>query len=138
MTFSEWGLLIIWMVVIFFMSTDSFSFSKTSKYLIPLLHAVLPFLSLKTIHSIHFLIRKCGHFSEYAILSLLWFRTLQAKDPNWSTRSAVIAFIFSTVYAATDEFHQSFVPSRGPSVIDVGIDSAGAAFSLFCLRLFKT
>jgi len=135
---SEWGLLIIWMLVIFFMSTDSFSFVRTSKYIVPVLHAILPFLSLKTIHLIHILLRKLGHFTEYAVLAWLWFRTLQAGDQNWSTRSALIAFFLSFLYAATDEYHQSFVPSRGPSVIDVGIDSAGAAFSIFCLRIFKS
>lgn len=137
-TYSEWFLLIVWMGIIFFMSTDSFSFPQTSKYVVPLLHAIFPFFSLRTIHSIHVFLRKLGHFTEYAILSWLWFRTLQARDLTWSTRSALIAFLLSSLYAATDEFHQSFVPSRGPSLIDVGIDSAGAAFSLLCLRLFKS
>jgi VanZ family protein len=62
---------------------------------------------------------------------------LQARDLTWSTRSALIAFLLSSVYAMTDEFHQSFVPSRGPSMIDVGIYSAGAAFSLLFLRLWR-
>ena len=138
LSYSEWVLLGIWMGIIFFMSTDSFSFSQTSKYVVPLLQMLFPFFSMKTIHSIHVFIRKTGHFTEYAILAWLWFRTLQARDPAWSTRAAVLAFLLSTVYAATDEFHQSFVPSRGPSLIDVGIDSAGAAFSLLCIRLFKS
>lgn len=136
-TFSESILLVIWMAVIFFMSTDSFSFSQTSKFVVPILQTVFPFLSLKTIHFIHSLLRKLGHFTEYAVLSWLWFRTLQTGDKKWSTRSALLAFLLSSLYAATDEFHQSFVPSRGPSMIDVGIDSVGAAFSLLCLRLFK-
>jgi VanZ family protein len=137
-TYSEWFLLIVWMGIIFFMSTDSFSFPRTSKYIVPLLHAIFPFFSLRTIHLIHIFLRKSGHFAEYAVLSWLWFRTLQARDPAWSNRSAILAFLLSAVYAATDEFHQSFVPSRGPSIIDVGIDSAGAAFSLLCIRLFKS
>lgn len=134
-TFSEWGILIIWMAVIFFMSTESFSFSRTSKYVIPLLHAIFPFFSLKTIHDLHTFLRKLGHFTEYAVLSWLWFRTLQARDLTWSTRSALMAFLLSSLYALTDEFHQSFVPSRGPSFVDVGIDSAGAAFALLILKL---
>ena len=136
-TWSEWFLLIFWMGIIFFMSTDSFSFPQSSKFVIPLLHAIFPFFSMKTIHSIHVFLRKVGHFTEYAILGWLWFRTLQARDPAWSNRSAFLALLLSAVYALTDEFHQSFVPSRGPSLIDVGIDSAGAAFSLLCIRLFK-
>lgn len=135
--YSEWFLLIIWMAVIFLMSTEFFSFSKTSKFLFPLLQTVFPGVSLKALHSIHVFLRKSGHFTEYAILSLLWFRTLQSGEKQWSTRSAFLAFFLSACYAATDEFHQSFVPSRGPSLLDVGIDSAGAGFSLFVLRLLK-
>ena len=33
--------------------------------------------------------------------------------------------LVGALYAASDEFHQSFVPGRGPSIIDVGIDSLG-------------
>ncbi|MBI1820975.1 MAG: VanZ family protein [Nitrospirae bacterium] len=119
------------------MSTDFFSFSKTSKFLFPLLQTIFPGLSLKSLHSIHVFLRKSGHFTEYAVLSFLWFRTLQSGEKKWSTRSAFLAFFLSACYAATDEFHQSFVLSRGPSLLDVGIDSAGAAFSLFVLRLLK-
>ena len=135
--YSEWLLLITWMGVIFLMSTDSFSFSKTSGYFVPFLKDLFPRIPLKTIHTLHFVLRKSGHFTEYAILSLLWFRTLQSGDKQWSTRSALLAFFLSACYAATDEFHQSFVPSRGPSWMDVSIDSIGAAFSLLSLRLSK-
>jgi VanZ family protein len=134
---SEWILLIIWMGIIFLMSTDSLSFAKTSKIIVPILHSIFPFFSMKTIQSLHFLIRKGAHFTEYAILSWLWFRTLQARDPAWSSRSALLAFLLSSLYAMTDEFHQSFVPSRGPSWTDVGIDASGAAFALLILRLFR-
>ena len=133
----DWGILIAWMGVIFFMSTDSFSFYHTSRYIVPILHGMFPFLPMKAIHGMHLFIRKMGHFSEYAILGWLWYRSLQAGDPGWSGRSAFIALLLSTLYAASDEYHQTFVPSRGPSLIDVGIDSTGAAFSLLCLRLLK-
>ena len=36
------------------------------------------------------------------------------------------AWLLATLYAATDEWHQSFVEARGPALLDVGIDSAGA------------
>ncbi|MHB8481370.1 MAG: VanZ family protein [Nitrospiria bacterium] len=136
--YSEWVLVILWMGVIFLMSTDSFSFSKTSSYIIPLLQTLFPGLSIRTLHFIHVFLRKSGHFSEYAILSLLWYRTLQSGDKQWSTRSALLAFLLSAFYAATDEFHQTFVPSRGPSLIDVGIDTIGATCSLLVLRLYKS
>ena len=135
--YSEWIPLILWMGVIFLMSTDSFSFFKTSNYVVPLLQTLFPGLPLGAIHSIHVFIRKFGHFFEYAVLSLLWYRTLQSGEKQWSTRLALLALVLSALYAATDEFHQTFVPSRGPSLIDVGIDSTGAACSLLVLRLLK-
>ena len=136
-TNAGWFLVVVWMGVIFFMSTDALSSAHTGRLIIPVLHSIFPDMSIKTLHAVHFFIRKCGHFTEYGILSWLWFRTIQSNDPGWSYRSAILAFLLSTVYAASDEFHQSFVPSRGPSFVDVGIDTAGAAFSLLMLRLTR-
>jgi VanZ family protein len=34
------------------------------------------------------------------------------------------------LYAASDEFHQRFVPTREASVVDVFIDTSGAALAL--------
>ena len=34
--------------------------------------------------------------------------------------------IFSIFYAASDEFHQTFVPGRDGNIVDVLIDSSGA------------
>jgi len=41
------------------------------------------------------------------------------------------------VYAVSDEFHQSFVPSRTATARDVGIDAAGAVFGVLLIRLFQ-
>jgi VanZ family protein len=50
-----------------------------------------------------------------------------------ATRAAVCAFLLSSLFAASDEFHQSFVEGRGATAVDWAIDSAGAA--LVALRL---
>lgn len=44
-------------------------------------------------------------------------------------RKGGYAFLFVLLSAALDEFHQSFIPGRGPSVKDVGIDMMGFVFS---------
>ena len=49
----------------------------------------------------------------------------------------LLALAFCTVFAGTDEFHQSFVGGRGPSLFDVFIDSAGAAAGCALLLIFK-
>jgi VanZ family protein len=45
-------------------------------------------------------------------------------------RAAVIAVALATGYGATDEFHQSFVPGRGPAFSDVLIDLVGASLGV--------
>jgi VanZ family protein len=77
--------------------------------------------------------RKIIHFSEYALLCLLWWRALEADlGPR---RAALIAFLICSAYAATDEFHQSFVEGRHASPVDWLIDSAGAGVVAWRLRL---
>jgi VanZ family protein len=48
----------------------------------------------------------------------------------WSGKTAAAALGIAVLYAATDEFHQNFVPNRTGSLKDVGIDTAGALLGL--------
>ena len=41
------------------------------------------------------------------------------------------------LYAALDEWHQSFVPGRGPGIKDVMIDSSGVVFGIFFVILMS-
>ncbi len=81
-----------------------------------------------------FVLRKCAHVTEYAILAVLIWMALRpaAQSPRllWDWRAARLALILSAVYAATDEVHQVFVPKRQGSVWDVLLDSFGAACGL--------
>jgi VanZ family protein len=76
--------------------------------------------------------RKLLHFGEYALLCFLWFRLLRTGMP--SRRAALVAFLISIVYAASDEFHQSLVEGRRGSPIDWTIDVAGAGAVALALR----
>jgi VanZ family protein len=77
--------------------------------------------------------RKLIHFAQYALLALLWWRALRTKLED--RRAALAAFVATALYAATDEYHQSFVEGRNGSPIDWAIDSAGAAVaSLWAAR----
>lgn len=51
---------------------------------------------------------------------------MAAVKPLPIIRRAVIALIFVAVFAVTDEYHQSFVPSRDPDPVDWIVDIAGA------------
>jgi VanZ family protein len=69
--------------------------------------------------------RKLVHFGEYALLCFLWWRLLRTGLPGG--RAALVALLISSLYAATDELHQSFVDGRHGTSVDWAIDTAGAA-----------
>ena len=129
------------MIVIFVMSTDAGSAAHTSRVIDPFLRWLMPHISQNGIARAHFFIRKMGHLTEYAILGILlwraWTHTAAKASQHWQWKTALFALTFSAAYAAGDEFHQSFVPSRGASVQDVVIDSCGAFLGLMVLRACK-
>ena len=68
-----------------------------------------------------YVLRKCAHVTEYAVLAALLYRALERELP---------AFLATVAYAATDELHQHFVRGRHASAVDVAIDAVGAAIGL--------
>ena len=72
-------------------------------------------------------VRKAAHMTEYAILAML----LMGCDIGTVFFPAVTSWLIATVYAATDEFHQTFVPGRSGEIRDVCFDSAGALIGVF-------
>ncbi len=81
------------------------------------------------------LLKKGAHFGVYAMLAFWWWRALcsvrRSSSERLSNRAVLaLAFVLTVLYAASDEFHQSFTPSRFPSPWDVLIDTTGAATAL--------
>jgi VanZ family protein len=73
---------------------------------------------------LHLLSRKAAHFGEYALLCALWWRALRTV---WEHRHALAgALLICVAYAASDEYHQTFVDGRYGEPTDVLIDTAGA------------
>jgi VanZ family protein len=135
-----WLPVLIWMTLIFSASSDSHSYEHSSRLVEPFLHWLFPKMPQTQIEEIHHLIRKCGHLTEYAILALLLWRALhQSKNnlPPWSWPKVGGTLLIVFLYAASDEFHQSFVPTRTPLVSDVFIDTAGGAIGLLALWLLR-
>jgi VanZ family protein len=64
--------------------------------------------------------RKLIHMTEYGLLWWLWLRALGFARPG-------LAAVIALAYAATDEFHQTFVHGRSGSPEDWAIDGAGVA-----------
>ena len=85
----------------------------------------------KILLNIDHIIRKIAHFCMYAALGALFaFESLYHKR-SWRVH-LLLPWLFATLYAASDELHQSFVPGRGPLFSDVVLDSCGS----FCGVLF--
>ncbi|PIP17381.1 MAG: hypothetical protein COX44_00240 [Candidatus Portnoybacteria bacterium CG23_combo_of_CG06-09_8_20_14_all_37_13] len=98
-----WLLVILWMLVIFYLSHQ------------PDLKSGFPNL-------VDFILRKIAHITEYAILCFLLIRAINNK--KW-------AFLIAFLYAISDEFHQLFVFGRHGSPKDVAIDSIGIMLAVY-------
>jgi len=123
----NWWPAVTWMGAIFLFSSDLFSDSNTSSLLGPLVSALIPSLTGEQIDLLHVGLRKLGHWCEYFILALLLMRAVKGQFPSWNWSSHLIWSLgLATLYAGGDEWHQSFVPSRSASILDVLIDSFGA------------
>ena len=129
-----WLPVIGWMLLVFSASTDLMSSQHTSRFLGPFLRWLVPGISDAAIQLAQFTVRKTAHLAEYAVLALMLWRALRQPVPGdtrpWSWREARHALLLAALYAATDELHQAFVPSRDSAVADVLVDSLGAAAGL--------
>lgn len=128
----RWAPVTVWMALIFAFSTDWFAAPNTSALFQPLLSWLLPGIAPETIQIVHAVLRKLGHLSEYFILAILLTAAGQTQWPKQNRGSRfLITVIFATLYAISDEWHQSFVPSRSASAVDVMIDACGAICGAF-------
>ena len=71
------------------------------------------------------IVKKGGHMLGYALLALSYAYGFRSDQKRWW-----LPWLLAILFSITDEFHQSFVPGRHPSVVDVGIDSTGAGLAL--------
>ena len=115
--FKRWGLAFLMMVAIFAFSS-------------------IPAVEMPDFGLLDFLVKKGGHALGYGLLALTYLHGLRNGKGEIEIRRLVIAWVLATMYSATDEFHQSFVPGRFPAVTDVMIDSLGAASALFLVNKF--
>jgi VanZ family protein len=131
----RYGPLIIWAALIFIGSSNLLSPSNTSIVVRAVLW-LFPQTSEETLRLIHLIIRKAGHLTEYAILALLAARAFRTSTRELLRRRWFwVSLLFVVAYSLTDEFHQSFVPSRGASIYDSMIDSLGGLTALALLAL---
>jgi len=90
-------------------------------------------------------LRKIAHMAEFCILFLLLFRAfdnsskkLRPRRTSLGLKKMFWALLISVLYAFSDEWHQKFVFGRVSSLIDIGIDSVGAAIGWVIKTLPKS
>lgn len=128
---------VLWMAIMSGFSTDAFSPEHTGSYLLPLLRWLLPGATPAALDLLNVGIRKAMHITEYGVLALLWYRALRPPETDWPTRVGLIAFLLSAAFGGADEFHQTFVPSRTGSLVDVGWDCLGAVLALITYAAYR-
>ena len=101
----KWGPVFVWAGMIFFLSSQRLPPPKGNLFF----DVLLP---------------NFAHFFEYFVLFALVWR---------ANHNIFFSFLFSLFYAFSDEYHQSFVPTRSPSLADVFVDFLGMVFSYLSL-----
>lgn len=138
LAFFEYQLpVLVWLMMMFFFSTDSFSANETSKFIVPALTYFFPTLSTDQIDFWHIFIRKCGHVSEYFILTMLAFRSFKYEQTDY-LQIKLRTMTFILMAALLDEWHQSFTATRGASIVDVGYDCVGGVLALWLITAYET
>jgi VanZ family protein len=111
---------------------------RTSRFLEPLLRWLFPGITGVHLEQAHILVRKLGHLTEYAILAWLAARALVSSSRALLRGSWFrIALLLIICYALLDEYHQSFVPLRTPSIYDSFIDMIGGFAALLVFARYQ-
>lgn len=72
------------------------------------------------------IIRKLAHFSIYGLVGI-WIMAFMSTFNIRLYKQFLTSLGVGILYAISDEYHQSFVAGRGPSIMDVCIDTMGVA-----------
>lgn len=91
-------------------------------------------VSVSETYAINFLVFKTLHIIEYAMLFLLTRRAIKYGTRARERNIHVYTFMIVAFYAATDELHQQFVPTREGTIRDVIIDLIGASMAWISIK----
>jgi VanZ family protein len=113
-------------------STATMSAANTSRWLLPIWVHLFGPISREHWEIVHHWIRKTGHFVGYGLVSIAFFHSWRSSLKQSTTvqslwrHAALLALVSTLIVAIADEYHQSFVPGRTSSPVDVLIDLCGA------------
>jgi hypothetical protein len=134
-TFERRLVISIWVVILIVILAASAGVllvhGNTLAILDPLIRWIRPSISATDIVRIHDMARKFGHF----LIPAVAFARLVIGPLR---RRPLIALGLCALFAATDEFLQTFIPARSGSLFDVILDMTGALFAYFVYRTLVT
>ncbi|HEX7229321.1 MAG TPA: VanZ family protein [Candidatus Binatia bacterium] len=128
----DFGAIILWMGLIFSLSTASFSSAQTQPLIVSVYSRVMPGFAALGLETADLLVRKMAHLSEYFILGILVTYTLQKRSALTTASQLFLATAIGIIYAISDEWHQFFVPGRTASAMDVLFDTIGFTCGSLC------
>ncbi len=115
-TFLNYFLLISWMGMIFYLSSQ-------------------PDLKSGFESQIDFILRKAAHIMEYGILAFLAWHAASGGGAGKNSGYLFAAVVFSFLFSVSDEYHQTFVAGRVGSAQDVLIDNIGVAIMTVLVKI---
>ena len=136
-TLQRWLPVVVWAAFISWFSTDAFSARSTNSYIDPVLRLLFGDLAPASFRLAHTIVRKSAHLIEYAILGGLTGRAVTTTGARVSRAMIARTLVYCAAYAVLDEAHQTFVPSRTGSGIDVMIDIIGATTGTMLLSWWR-
>lgn len=137
-----WAPVVLAIAVICCESTGAMSSEHTSRFLRPLFQYLFGSFSDTAWDIFHHVLRKSGHFIGYGTVGFTflraWLHTLQHRGRAtllaWRVESSILAIFSTAIVASGDEFHQTFLPGRTGTPVDVLLDTAGA--TTLCLLVW--
>ncbi len=128
--FIAYAPLLIWIGVIFFLSSSFGSFGETSRFIGPLLHFLFPDAAPETLRVYHGVVRKAAHVGIYAVLAVLALRAFNFHSTYNVRRAFIFTLLLVLGTASIDETNQSLSTSRSGTPWDVLLDLGGGLLGL--------
>jgi|HubBroStandDraft_6_1064221.scaffolds.fasta_scaffold82889_4 VanZ family protein len=131
-----WVPVVTMLALMAYFSTDVFSGDNTRSVIESIVLWLWPHISHHAINELNHYVRKTAHFTEYAVFAALVFRAMRADSALlWKLSWFIGSFLVVAIWSLLDELHQAFTRTRGASIYDSMLDSAGGLFALIVITL---
>lgn len=127
-------LLVIWMIAVFCLSNQQGEDSGNLSRIVANFFAHGDTVKAESLEP---LIRKVAHMTEYAVGAMIFYGITITYPEMSRKKRLILTFAYIILYAASDEFHQLFIDERNGSVVDVFIDTFGAALGIIGMLIIE-